>query len=91
MDSPANAHPVTAMASEATSSRRRIEKRWPQRPTASVVNRGAEQRRRADQADFELPEPERKQVGGQHHRDEAVGKRAQRPRRKHAAGHLREP
>jgi hypothetical protein len=42
--------------------------------------RRAEQRRGADDADLELAETEREQVGRQHHGDEAVGEGAQATR-----------
>src|SRR5205085_8748667 len=48
----------------------------------------AEQCRRADEPDLELPEPEREQVRRQHHGDEAVGERAQRPGGKDAIDHV---
>ena len=37
-EDPAKATPVAAISSAAASRSRRIEKRWPQRPTASVMN-----------------------------------------------------
>ena len=50
--------------------------------------RGAEQRRGAEEADFELPVAQREQVGGQQHGDEAVRERAQCTRRQQQSNHL---
>src|SRR5436189_36858 len=49
---------------------------------------GAEQRRRADEADLDLPHAERQQVRRQHDGDEAVGERAQRPAEEDAVDHV---
>ena len=59
----------------------------PPAPDREGRQRRAEQRRGADEPDLELPQPEREQVRGQQHGDEAVGEGAQRPRREHAADH----
>ena len=76
--SAAKPRPVAAISTAAASSRRRSAKRCPQRPTASVASAEPSERRGADETDLELAKPEREQVGGQEHRHEAVGERAQR-------------
>ena len=47
----------------------------------------AQQRRGADQADFEDAQPEREEIRRQHDRNEAVGEAAQRPADEDAADH----
>jgi hypothetical protein len=90
-DRPAKPSPVAVIRTDAARSSRRMEKRCPQRPMASVDSAEPEERRRAEKPDLHLPQAERQQIGRQHHRDEAVCERAHGARREDAVDHCVDP
>ena len=71
---------MAIISSDTSCSRRRRPTRWPRSPTSERQRGRAEQRRRDDDADAGVRQPERGQVRRQHDADDAVAERPDPPR-----------